>query len=220
MEESTRLATQFLDDVVDANKYVPAVPKLKKAAQTSRRIGLGIMGLADLMYHLGIRYGSEESQELASQVIEFIRFHAMSKSIELSRERGAYPNIKGSIYDPENIKWEIPQAILPYQNDWGRPSIDWESIYQGIKQNGIRNSAQTTIAPTGTIATVAGCEGYGCEPVFALAYTRHVNDNGKDLPLQYVSPFFMSALVDSGITSEQSDEIISKIMQMGSCQTY
>ena len=57
-----------------------------------------------------------------------------------------------------------------------QPEIDWDSVVSGIKKYGIRNAAQTTIAPTGTIATVAGCEGYGCEPVFALAYIRHVND--------------------------------------------
>ena len=72
-------------------------------------------------------------------------------------------------------------------------------IADGIRQHGIRNAAQTTIAPTGTIATVAGCEGYGCEPVFALAYIRHVNDNGKDLQLTYASPLFEQALVEAGL---------------------
>ena len=67
-------------------------------------------------------------------------------------------------------------------------------MINGIRRYGIRNAAQTTIAPTGTIATVAGCEGYGCEPVFALAYIRHVNDNGKDLQLTYASPLFEQAL--------------------------
>ena len=66
------------------------------------------------------------------------------------------------------------------------------------KSHGIRNAAQTTVAPTGTIATVAGCEGYGCEPVFALAYIRHVNDNGKDLKLTYASPRFDEALKKLG----------------------
>ncbi len=71
-----------------------------------------------------------------------------------------------------------------------------------IRLNGIRNAAQTTVAPTGTIATVAGCEGYGCEPVFALAYIRHVNDNGKDLQLTYTSPLFEEALIGSGLDEE------------------
>ncbi|RPJ39675.1 MAG: adenosylcobalamin-dependent ribonucleoside-diphosphate reductase, partial [Planctomycetaceae bacterium] len=72
---SVVLSTCFLDDVVDANAYVPAVSQLAEAAHRARRIGLGIMGLADLMYHAGIRYGSPESLEFASQVMEFLRYH-------------------------------------------------------------------------------------------------------------------------------------------------
>jgi len=72
-----------------------------------------------------------------------------------------------------------------------------------IKKHGIRNAAQTTVAPTGTIATVAGCEGYGCEPVFALAYVRHVNDNGQDLQLTYTSPRFERALLEAGLDEGQ-----------------
>ena len=66
LRHSVELSTRFLDDVVDANQYVPAVPALKEAALRARRIGLGIMGLADLMYHAGIRYGSPEGQEFAA----------------------------------------------------------------------------------------------------------------------------------------------------------
>ncbi len=77
-----------------------------------------------------------------------------------------------------------------YELNFERPNLDWDGIVKDLKKHGIRNAAQTTIAPTGTIATVAGCEGYGCEPVFALAYIRHVNDNGNDLQLNYVSPLF------------------------------
>jgi len=88
----------------------------------------------------------------------------------------------------------------------------------GIRQHGIRNAAQTTIAPTGTIATVAGCEGYGCEPVFALAYIRHVNDNGKDLQLTYASPLFEEALQELHLEPEKREEILAQIMREGSCQ--
>ena len=56
------------------------------------------------------------------------------------------------------------------------PPLHWDAIVAGIRAHGIRNGAQTTIAPTGTIGTVTGCEGYGCEPVFALAYTRYVKE--------------------------------------------
>ncbi len=218
LRQSVALSTIFLDDVVEANAYVPAVPQLKEAAHRARRIGLGIMGLADLIYHVGIRYGSEEGQEFAAQVMEFVRYHAMQTSIELAQARGPFPAIQGSIYDPAAFKWQPPVPLTPYQSDWGRPEINWDDILTAIQQHGIRNAAQTTIAPTGTIATVAGCEGYGCEPVFALAYIRHVNDNGKDLQLTYASPLFEKALQDLAVGPEEREEILDQIMREGSCQ--
>ncbi len=218
LRDTVAISTRFLDDVVDANKYVPAVPQLKDNAMRARRIGLGIMGLADLMYHAGVRYGSPEGQEFASQVMEFVRYHSMITSIELAQERGAFPAIKGSIYDPENLTWEPPFAIVPMEHDWGRPEVDWTRVTTDIRLNGIRNAAQTTIAPTGTIATVAGCEGYGCEPAFALAYIRHVNDNGKDLQLTYTSPLFEQALIGTGMDEETRTKVVEQVKGEGSCQ--
>jgi ribonucleotide reductase alpha subunit/intein/homing endonuclease len=154
LRETVEWATRFLDNVVQVNQYVPAVPQLKEAAFKTRRIGLGFMGLADLMYHLRIRYGSEEGQEFAAQIAEFIRYHAMRTSIELARERGPFPAIRGSIYDPEDLKWEPPKPLKPYTRDWGRPPLDWNAIVEGIRRHGIRNAAQTTVAPTGCL--VAG----------------------------------------------------------------
>jgi ribonucleoside-diphosphate reductase alpha chain len=218
LRKSVVLSTRFLDDVVEANAYVPAVPQLSEAAHRARRIGLGIMGLADLMYHVGVRYGSEEGQEFSAQVMEFVRYHAMQTSIELAKERGAFPAIKGSIYDNENMTWTPPETLIKYEHDWSLPDFRWEDIVNGIKKHGIRNAAQTTVAPTGTIATVAGCEGYGCEPVFALAYFRHVNDNGKDLKLTYASPRFDEALKKLGLGEEKRQEIVEQVMRDGTCQ--
>ena len=218
LRHSVELATRFLDNVVDANAYVPAVPQLKESAHRARRIGLGIMGLGDLMYHAGVRYGSPEGQEFAAQVMEFVRYHSMLTSVELAKQRGAFPASSGSIYDPQDLKWTPPQSIVPYMHDWGRPALDWDGIVKGICTYGIRNAAQTTVAPTGTIATVAGCEGYGCEPVFALAYIRHVNDNGKDLQLAYTSPQFSQALIAAGLDEAARQRIVDKVMETGSCQ--
>lgn len=219
LRESIETATRFLDDVVDANAYVPAVPELEEAAHTARRIGLGIMGLADLMYQVRTRYGSEEGQQFASQMMEFIRFHAMKTSIRLAEERGPFPAIKGSIYDPDQISWQPPSPVVPHTKDWGRPELDWSEIIAGIKQHGIRNAAQTTVAPTGTIATVSGCEGYGCEPVFALAYTRHVTEAEEELDLSYTSPLFAEALEEAGLDEDTRTRIIQAVMDRGSCQS-
>ena len=218
LRQSTVLSTRFLDDVVSANAYVPAVPQLRVAAYKARRIGLGIMGLGDLMYHCGVRYGSEEAQEFASQVMEFVRYHCMATSIELAQARGPFEAIEDSIYDPRNFKWSPPTPLMPYSLDHGRPALDWNAIVDGIKKHGIRNACQTTIAPTGTIATVAGCESYGCEPAFALAYIRHVNDRGRDLKLTYTSPMFEKALIEAGIDEAARARIVEQVLAHGSCQ--
>jgi ribonucleoside-diphosphate reductase alpha chain len=221
LRETTVLGTRFLDDVVTQNAYVPAVPELKEAAYKNRRIGLGYMGLADAMYQLGIRYGSEQSLDFASQVTEFIRYHSMLTSIELAREKGAFPGIRGSIYDPEDVKWTIPTSLVEYKLGLERPKLDWNKVYTGLKKFGIRNSTQTTIAPTGTTATVYGLEGYGCEPVFALAYYRNVYQSAggdKNLQLTYVSPSFEKALNESGLDDATKKLIIEESINKGTIQ--
>ncbi len=222
LADTVRLATHFLDNVVDANTYVPEIPELEKAAHRVRRIGLGIMGLADLMYALGISYGSEDGLELAAQVMEFVRYHAMLASIDLARERGPFEGIKGSIYDPKRMVWEPPTPLYAYRRDFGRPKVDWRRVITGIRRYGIRNGAQTTIAPTGTISTVAGVEGYGCEPVFALSYVRRLfqaaGEEGVKRELFYTSPLFDEFLSNSGLDEHERAAIYEEVRRVGSAQ--
>ena len=220
--ETVRVSVRFLDDVVTANAYVPAVPQLKEAAYQARRIGLGIMGLADSLYHMGITYGSLEGQELSAQLMEFIRYEAMLASIELAKDRGPFAAIKGSIFSPENLTWH-PREWPEWLNggpthDWGRPAVDWDRVLEGVRTHGIRNSTQLTVAPTGTIATVSGIEGYGCEPAFALAYTRYVHEADERIQLLYVSPRFEKALIDAGVDAEERRVILDQVKETGSCQ--
>lgn len=218
LAQTVELSTRFLDDVVDANRYVPSVPQLKEAGQHNRRIGLGIMGLGDVFYALGIRYGSEKSLEFASQLMEFVRFYAMRSSIDLAAEKGSFATISGSIYDPHNLRWSPPESKVPYKTDFGRPVIEWGDLVRDIKDHGIRNSAQTTIAPTGTIATVAGLESYGCEPVFALAYQRTVIDRQQKVPLWYTSSAFDEALAKLQLPKELRERVLDIVRERGSCQ--
>jgi ribonucleoside-diphosphate reductase alpha chain len=221
LRRSVYESTHFLDNVVSANAYVPVVPEVAAAAHRARRIGLGIMGLGDLMYHLGIRYGSEEGQEFAAQIMEFVRFHCMAKSIELAGQRGPFLAFDGSIYDPKQsggMKWHPPKPLFPFTRDWGRPALEWTEIVTGIQQHGIRNACQTTVAPTGTIATVCGCEGYGCEPVFALGYTRHFKDGDRDVELLYTSPLFEAALNATKLSEARKQTIKAHVATYGTCQ--
>src|SRR3989304_3403259 len=191
LAETIRLSTIFLDDVVEANAYVPEVPELRGAA-------------------------------LAAQIMEFVRYHAMRTSIERARERKPFLAIKGSIYDPKKLVWQPPSPLYPYERDFGRPKIDWQTVVAGIKKYGIRNGAQTTVAPTGTISTVAGAEGYGCEPVFALSYVRKLfqaagEDQGKR-ELSYTSPMFDQVLEKSGLDHTHRENVYEEVRRKGTVQ--
>jgi ribonucleoside-diphosphate reductase alpha chain len=224
LAETVQLATRFLDNVVDANKYVSAVPELEEAAHKVRRIGLSVMGLSDMMYMVGVRYGSVKGQEMASQIMEFIRYHGMMASIELARVRGPFPGINGSIYDPQNVTWSVPKSLVKHVSDFGRPQLDWKKLLTELKKYGIRNGAQTTVAPTGSIATISGLEGYGCEPVFALSYTRHTREGaekeGKEWrEMYYTSELFEQALRKQELGISHRRIIFEKVRENGgSCQ--
>ena len=220
LSETVELAVRFLDNVVDANKYVSAVPEIEEAARKVRRIGLSVMGLSDMMYLTGVRYGSLKGQELASQIMEFIRYYSMASSIELARLRGPFPGIVGSIYDPQNVTWTVPKPLITHKTDFGRPKIDWKILLSDLKKHGIRNGAQTTVAPTGSIATISGLEGYGCEPVFALSYVRHTREGaekeGKEWrEMYYESYLFEMAMKKAGLSKVERNKLFEKVRENG-----
>lgn len=234
LAETTEWIVRWLDDVIDANKYVSAVPQLEEAAKRNRRIGVSIMGLADMFYSLGVQYGSRDGVDLAGKVMEWIRFHTLRTSVTLARERGVFPGIKGSRYDfsKENIDvlkskgikpFSIPKPLYAYKHTFGCLEMDWKSLEKDIKKYGVRNSCQNTIQPTGAIATVSGLEGYGCEPVFALSYVMRTHEgaeeDGKDFrELYYESNAFKQALERVGIKKDQQEKIFEEVRKKGTCQ--
>ncbi|MGI5827691.1 MAG: adenosylcobalamin-dependent ribonucleoside-diphosphate reductase [Patescibacteria group bacterium] len=224
LQKTTEVITRFLDDVVEVNKYVPAVPLLQEAAFKNRRIGVSIMGLADLMYLIGVPYGSKEGEDLAGQVMEFIRFHTLKASVELAKDRGPFPGISESVYNKNSFVFTINKPLVKSETPFNRPILDWKTLVKDIKKYGVRNACQNTIAPTGAIATVSGLEGYGCEPVFSLSYVMKTHegadyDNGEDFKqLYYESDLFAKALTKSGISKKKRELIFEKVRQSGSCQ--
>ncbi|RJR20925.1 MAG: adenosylcobalamin-dependent ribonucleoside-diphosphate reductase [Nitrospiraceae bacterium] len=138
-----RLGIRFLDNAIDVNKY--PIPEVEKMHKGNRKIGLGVMGWADMLIKLGIRYNSEAAFDLAGKVMGFIKDKARDASNEFAKERGMFPNFKGSIYDTRELRLK----------------------------GGMRNATTTTIAPTGTLSLIAECSS-GIEPLFEVAYKRHV----------------------------------------------
>ena len=163
LRETARVATRFLDDVVEVNTF--PLPQITEAVRGNRKIGLGIMGFADLLIAAGIPYASEEALALARRLAETIGGAADETSAALGAEKGVFPN------------WE-------------------RSVYAGGAK--YRNATRTCIAPTGTIAIIAGASS-GIEPLFSLAHYRRMGD-GTILP--EASEAFRAVARERGFASD------------------
>lgn len=167
LKRTVTMAVKFLDCTIDANKFVPLVPQLREAALYSRRIGLGITGLADAMVLGGLRYGSPESIKFAEDLMRAIHLYAARASIALAKEKGPFA---GFMDNREEII-VMMSAFLAKSGE-----MDGESVIADLKKYGIRNSHLLAVAPTGTTSMILGTEGYGCEPIFSHSYTRTLGD--------------------------------------------
>jgi ribonucleoside-diphosphate reductase alpha chain len=170
--QTIHLATRFLDNVIDANRY--PLPEIEAMCMGNRKIGLGVMGFADALYLLGIPYNSAEGLAFGEAVMKSVNDESHHASEKLATERGAFPNWQGSI---------------------------WDTQYNRT----MRNSATTTVAPTGTISILANCSG-GIEPLFSLAFFRHVLDGQK---LVETNPIFERIAKERGIHSKELFERIA-----------
>ena len=162
-----QLSTQMLDNLIDANRYIPAIPKLEKMAKSTRRAGTGITGLADMLILLGLHYDSPEARGTAAQVMEWILYSCMKKSIQLAETRSSFPLFRQSIYASS---WQNPNPPTDCFAGYRHPLLDWPNPSKGI-----RNCGLTVIAPSSFGAQTMNTNGFGCEPIFASAYTRNLS---------------------------------------------
>ncbi len=156
--ETIALAVRFLDDVIDVNAYPR--PRIEEVVKGNRKIGLGVMGWADMLYRLGLRYDSEPALALARTVMRFVREESWKASMDLARERGPFPNYPGSAWASGHPAFSAPAPM--------------------------RNAMVTTVAPTGTLSILAGCSA-GIEPLFSLAFVRQILNGER---LLEVHPYF------------------------------
>ena len=195
-EEIIRKTTRFLDNIIDVNNY--PVQEINVASKESRRIGLGVMGVADLLYKLKIPYNSQEGYELQSKLSEALTYYSMEESVALARSRGEFPLC---------AKTEYPEGKIPvsgyYEKSKESHSYEWEPLIEEIKKHGIRNVLTTTVAPTGTLSMIADCSN-GMEPAFALVFEKRVTV-GRFF---YTNKILEEALREKGL---YTDEILEKI---------
>jgi ribonucleoside-diphosphate reductase alpha chain len=155
LQEAASVAVRLLDNVIDASRF--PLPQQAENACGSRRIGLGITGLADALVMLGLRYGSDESIAVASKIMRTICHAAYRASTEIAEEKGRFPYFERDRYLQGPFIRSLP-----------------EEIQEAIAAHGIRNSHLLAVAPTGTISLLAGNVSSGLEPIFAASYAREV----------------------------------------------
>jgi ribonucleoside-diphosphate reductase alpha chain len=155
LAEVTGTAVRMLDNVIDVSRY--PLPEQRHEAETKRRIGLGITGLADALIQCGARYGSGAAVALTETWLATLRRAAYGASIDLAREKGPFPLFDRDRY----LEGETIRALD-------------DDLRAGIAAHGIRNALVTSVAPTGTISLFADNVSSGLEPVFSFSYTRAV----------------------------------------------
>jgi len=155
LAEAAALAVRFLDDVIDVSGF--PLPAQAEEARATRRIGLGITGLADALIMLGRRYDSAEARALASEVVRTLAHAAYRASIALAKERGSFPALRIAEHLRGEFVRDLPRDILAALSD-----------------DGIRNSHLVALAPAGTISLLADNVSSGIEPVFRATYRRRV----------------------------------------------
>jgi ribonucleoside-diphosphate reductase alpha chain len=195
-EQAIRISSRFLDNIIDANKY--PVDEIDHNTKLTRRIGLGIMGIADLLFLLKIPYASKEGYEFMNKLAETLSYYSIEESVAIAKSRGPFPLFKKSEY----VSGKIPVAGY-YEMPKKYHSYDWDSLIEKIQKFGIRNSWTTTIAPTGTLSMIADCSN-GVEPVFALVFEKRVTV-GRFF---YTNKIFENVLQENGL---YNDEILTKI---------
>ncbi|QIW24174.1 adenosylcobalamin-dependent ribonucleoside-diphosphate reductase [Sulfolobus sp. S-194] len=217
LAETIRYAVRLLDNVIDANRY--PLKQIEDATKRTRKVGLGVMGLARMLIKLGIPYDSVDAVYLSYQLAKFIYYHAFKESIEIAKEKGSFP-----AYDPKLYKdiWESAKdfyEILEIMGIKEKPSdyvkkltsivdrLDFDKLKEDRIKYGLRNATVVSVAPTGTISIIAGTSS-SIEPLFALAFIRNVAV-GKFME---IDPLFLDYLRKYEL---DNPDVVKKIAETG-----
>jgi len=199
LKYTIKMAVRMLDNVIDLNFY--PTPESRHANLRHRPIGLGIMGIQDALYMLNLPFDAEAAVVFSDELQEFISYHAILSSSEIAREKGAYETFQGS-------KWD--RGIFPVdtldllESERGmatgvdrRSHMDWAPVRAHVKAHGMRNSNTMAVAPTATIANIAGCVP-SIEPIYKNMYVKS-NFSGE---FTVINQYLVGDLKEAGLWDE------------------
>src|SRR5579875_3436566 len=189
LARTVRAAVPMLDRVIDINYY--PIPQAASANARWRPVGLGLMGLQDVFFQLRLPFDSPEAQQLSTRIQEEIYYHALAASCELAEKQGAHPAFAETRLATGQLQFDL----------WGVKPADeklWDVLRERIRQHGVRNSLLIAIAPTATIASIAGC--YECiEPQISNLFKRETL-SGEFLQ---VNRYLVTDLKERGLWNEE-----------------
>ena len=164
LKEVVMSCTRFLDNVIDVNNF--PLKAIEEMSLNTRKVGLGVMGVANLLYELKLPYNTDEGRQFMEKLMEFIAYWSKVESIKLAQLRGNLPYYNKSFYKDGKHPIKGPE-------EGSLNGFNWDKISQDMKKYGIRNGYTTIIAPTGSISMIAGCSS-GMEPVYSVVFEKNV----------------------------------------------
>ncbi|MAU33807.1 ribonucleoside-diphosphate reductase subunit alpha [Candidatus Saccharibacteria bacterium] len=204
LERAVRVSIRQLDNLCSLTNT--PIPQAMNSNLQNRAVGLGVMGFTDVLEKLGYAYDSDEAYELMDELLEFISYHSIDASADLAKERGSYPNYKGSGWSKGQLPIDtidILEKDRKVKVDISRKTrLDWEKLRAKVKK-GMRNATLMAIAPTANNAHVSGTTP-GIDPQFAQIFSR-ATLNGKFLE---VNTNLVRDLKELGIWEQVKDDIL------------
>lgn len=187
LKECTESAIVYLNKALDIGADLHPLEYQKKSAKKWRPIGLGVMGLGDMLIKLKLRYGKPEAVEMTEKVMEFICRYAIEASADLAQKQGMFPACN-------------PELIL--KSEFIQRNVKDEAVLDKIRKYGLANAALLTCAPTGSISTMLGVSGGG-EPIFANSYMRKTESlHGQEYWYKVYTPIVEEFMSDNGLDNE------------------
>jgi len=197
LAKTVKTAIRMLDNVIDINYY--SVDSARNSNLRHRPIGLGLMGFQDALYRQRLAYGSDEAVQFADLSMEAISYHAIKASCELAKERGRYATFEGSLWSQGIMPIDSIQKLAEERGEKYiemdlSQTLDWDSLREEVKANGMRNSNVMAIAPTATIANITGVS-QSIEPTYQNLYVKS-NLSGE---FTVVNPYLVHDLKARGL---------------------